>query len=101
MAIDTIARALACSAKQAVMDMSSFSVKKVNSVEEVKQTNILYLVPKADVKDKDVFDEYIFIDGKAEHVGNTNLSGYSTTEEVQQLINNALTSIVNGNEVAY
>lgn len=101
MAIDTIARALACSAKQAVMDMSSFSIKLANSVEEVKQTNILYLVHKANSKDRDVYDEYIFIDGKAEHVGSTDLTGYSTTEEVKQLINNALASIVNGNEVAY
>ena len=44
---------------------------------------IIYLVPKGDGKDKNIHDEYIWVNGKFELIGNTSvdLSKYSTTEQ--------------------
>lgn len=44
---------------------------------------IIYLVPKGDGKDRNIHDEYIWVNGKFELIGNTSvdLSKYSTTEQ--------------------
>lgn len=43
----------------------------------------IYLVPKTDSDEDDVYDEYMILDGKVEHVGNTkvDLSGYVQKED--------------------
>ena len=42
----------------------------------------IYMVPKADAEEGDLYDEYMVLDGKVEHVGNTriDLSGYVQKE---------------------
>lgn len=54
---------------------------KVEVVEELPATgeaNVLYLVPKEDEGDNDIFDEWLYIEEEWEHIGSTDidLSGY-------------------------
>lgn len=60
---------------------------KVEVVEELPETgeaNILYLVPKEDTGDNDIFDEWLYIEDEWEHIGSTDidLSNYYTKDEV-------------------
>lgn len=57
--------------------INSVTLQKVESLPEMEESNVIYLVPKSG-SGNDIYDEYIFIDGKPEHIGSTqvNLSNY-------------------------
>lgn len=54
----------------------------------------LYMVPKTGSDSDDVYDEYMVLDGKVEHVGNTkvDLSGYVQKEDGKGLSTNDFTN---------
>lgn len=56
--------------------------------------NVIYMVPATDGSGDDVFDEYMKIDGKLEKIGSNrvNLSGYSTTEQMNTAISTAVSN---------
>lgn len=59
--------------------------KKVGSLDEVTETNTIYLVPKEGAEN-DAYSEYMFIDNKVEHLGTFSggdLSGYAKTSDLQ------------------
>lgn len=57
--------------------LNSVTLQKVESLPESGESNIIYLVPKSG-SGNDIYDEYIYIDGKPEHIGSTqvDLSNY-------------------------
>lgn len=57
--------------------INSVTLQKVDSLPEPGKSNVIYLVPKSG-SGNDIYDEYIFIDGKPEHIGSTqvDLSNY-------------------------
>jgi len=59
-------------------------VEVVEELPEIGEANILYLVPKQDTGDNDVFDEWLYIEDEWEHIGTTDidLSNYYTKDEV-------------------
>ena len=64
---------------------------KVEVVEELPQigeANILYLVPKENEEDNDIFDEWLYIENDWEHIGSTDidLSNYYDKDEVDSLL---------------
>lgn len=81
MAIDTVARALAINAKEAAGSASSLSIKTVASVDEVKDSNVLYLVPKEGTSG-DIYNEYICVNGSAEKIGSTDLTDYALKSDI-------------------
>ena len=83
------------------MDMMSYlmgqnsAIKKGMHVEVVTElpttgvSNVVYLVPKQDTGDNDIFDEYLWVDDDWEHIGSTDidLSNYYTKGEVDYKFN--------------
>lgn len=57
--------------------INSVTLQKVESLPGSGESNVIYLVPKSG-SGNDIYDEYIFIDGKPEHIGSTqvDLSNY-------------------------
>lgn len=57
--------------------LNSVTLQKVESLPESGESNVIYLVPKSG-SGNDIYDEYIYIDGKPEHIGSTqvDLSNY-------------------------
>lgn len=73
-----------------IQSIARLEIKLVDSVEEVTEAGYIYLVPKESTEQKDIFDEYIFYDGKPELIGTTqiDLSNYYTKTEVDDLLDN-------------
>ena len=74
------------------------SRKKVASLDAIDLTaadagKYIYMVPNADAKDGNLYDEYQVIDGQLEFMGNTavDLSGYVQQEEGKVLSSNDFT----------
>lgn len=57
--------------------VNSITLQMVDSLPELGESNVIYLVPKSG-SGNDIYDEYIFIYGKPEHIGSTqvDLSNY-------------------------
>lgn len=74
-------------------NLTSLKIKTVDSIDNVTEENILYLVPNGEV-----FDEYLFVNGSPEYIGtqSVDLSNYSTTTEVQEMINNSIGIVLEG-----
>lgn len=73
---------------EAVAAADHLTKKKVASVDAIDPAaddadKFIYLVPKTDSDEDDVYDEYMVLDGKVEHVGNTkiNLDDYVQKED--------------------
>lgn len=73
---------------EAVAAADHLQRKKVTSVDAIDPDaedaeKYIYMVPKTDSDDDDVYDEYMVLDGSVEHVGNTkvDLSGYLQKED--------------------
>lgn len=73
---------------EAVAAADHLTKKKVTSVDDIDPAaegadKFIYLVPKTGSDEDDVYDEYMVLDGKVEHVGNTqiDLDGYVQKEE--------------------
>lgn len=75
---------------------------KVEVVTELPDTgvaNVIYLVPKEDTGDNDIFDEYLWVDNDWEHIGSTDidLSNYYTKAQVDSKIPPFFTLTLNNN----
>lgn len=78
-------------------DLSLLSVKKVNSVLDVTEPNIIYLVPNS-TDDGNLYDEYLLIDTKPELIGSmsVDLTNYPTIDEMNNAISNAIGGALDG-----
>jgi hypothetical protein len=61
--------------------------KVLEELPQEGQVNIIYLVPRQDALDKNIKDEYMWIDGKWESVGTTSidLADYTTKVEFNEV----------------
>lgn len=73
---------------EAVAAADHLTRKKVTSLDDIDPSadgadKFIYLVPKTDTEDKDLYDEYMVLDGAVEHVGSTkiNLEDYVQKED--------------------
>lgn len=75
----------------AIQRMQKAAFKIVNELPEVGDFNLVYLLPKEDSDTVDLYDEYVYIDGKWERIGSTaiNLDDYYTKTEVNSEITEA------------
>lgn len=71
-------------AKQ-VSEANHLTYKTVGSLDEAIEQNTVYLLPTTSPSGNNSYDEYMFINGSLEHLGNwgVDLSGYVTTENLQ------------------
>ena len=60
------------------------TIEVVTELPEIGESNVIYLVPKQDTGDNDVFDEYLYVNDEWELIGTTDidLSNYYTKSEV-------------------
>lgn len=80
----------------AVAAADHLTKKKVTDVTEIDPAaegadKFIYLVPKTGSDEDDVYDEYMVLDGKVEHVGNTkvDLSDYAKKSELPVMATDA------------
>ena len=73
--------------------------KKVASLADIDPAaegadKYIYMVPKTDAEDNNLYDEYMVLDGAVEHIGSTkvDLSGYQLKEEGKGLSTNDFTN---------
>lgn len=81
----------------ALADITHFSAVIVESLPDTGDTNKLYLVAKASGGTADDgYDEYLYISGKWEKIGSTNLdlSGYLKKDDIHILTNSEITEII-------
>lgn len=69
--------------KEMIANLANLQIEIVDQLPSVGETNIIYLVKKSGSA-PDIHDEYIFVDGKWEKIGDTeiDLSNYYTRDEV-------------------
>lgn len=80
-----------------IANIDKLTYEKVNSVSEVTEPNIIYLVPKEDPGTSNNFYEYMYIDESPELIGETDidLSNYVTKDEFIFATNNDIDAIFN------
>lgn len=73
--------------KEMIANLANLQIEVVDQLPSVGETNIIYLVKKSGSA-PDIHDEYVFVDGKWEKIGNTeiDLSNYYTRAEVDAKI---------------
>ena len=78
-------------------NITILSIQVVNSTDDVKQENILYLVPTSD-DIGNIYNEYMLINSVVEQVGSqsVDLTGYAKTIEVEAMITEAITGTLGG-----
>ena len=66
--------------------ISQISFRRVDSLPEAGETNVIYLVPKTDAEAQNGFDEFIWVDNAWEKIGSTdiNLDGYITDADLTE-----------------
>lgn len=69
--------------KEMIANLANLQIEIVDQLPSVGETNIIYLVKKSGSA-PDIHDEYVFVDGKWEKIGGTeiDLSNYYTRDEV-------------------
>lgn len=69
--------------KEMIANLANLQIEIVDQLPSVGETNIIYLVKKSGSA-PDIYDEYVFVDGKWEKIGDTeiDLSNYYTRDEV-------------------
>lgn len=69
--------------KEMIANLANLQIEIVDQLPSIGETNIIYLVKKSSSA-PDIHDEYVFVDGKWEKIGNTeiDLSNYYTRDEV-------------------
>lgn len=70
-----------------IASANHLTYKKVNTISEAVEENVIYLVPK--VGSTDSYDEYMFVNGQLERLGDwgVDLSGYATISQLQAVDN--------------
>lgn len=83
--------------KEMIANLANLQIEIVDQLPSVGETNIIYLVKKSGSA-PDIHDEYVFVDGKWEKIGDTeiDLSNYYTRDEVD----NKLTGFGAGDVIA-
>ena len=73
--------------KEMIANLANLQIEIVDQLPSFGETNIIYLVKKSGSA-PDIHDEYVFVDGKWEKIGNTeiDLSNYYTRAEVDAKI---------------
>lgn len=79
----------------AIAQTSHITVQSVDALPDVGQPNVIYLVPNGG-ESGNVKDEYMWIDGAYEKIGNTDvdLSGYWSKEELRVMTSEELQAIL-------
>ncbi len=79
----------------AIATIDKLQKKIVTSIEDVKEENIIYMVPVSIREQNNYYDEYMFINNKPELLGTTkiDLSEYSTTSQMNKAISDAITAL--------
>lgn len=79
---------------QLIGAIKTVSMKVVAERPSTGESNIIYLVPSESSKTENVYNEYIYVDGKWELIGSTqaDLSNYYTKEEIGTLLFDYITS---------
>ena len=69
--------------KEMIANLANLQIEIVDQLPSVGETNIIYLVKKSGSA-PDIHDEYVFVDGKWEKIGDTeiDLSNYYTRDEI-------------------
>lgn len=69
--------------KEMIANLANLQIEIVDQLPSIGETNIIYLVKKSGSA-LDIHDEYVFVDGKWEKIGDTeiDLSNYYTRDEV-------------------
>lgn len=69
--------------KEMIVNLANLQIEIVDQLPSIGETNIIYLVKKSGSA-PDIHDEYVFVDGKWEKIGDTeiDLSNYYTRDEV-------------------
>ena len=64
--------------------MTHYKFEKADSLEDVTEENVIYLIPNEESKEDNIFDEYLLVDGVPELIGSTaiDLSNYALKEEI-------------------
>lgn len=73
-----------------IAEMNHLTFKKVESLEDAKDGNTIYLVPNPDAKIENSYLEYLVTDGTPELLGSlstgeVNLDGFATVERVEKI----------------
>lgn len=73
-----------------------FDVQIVSQLPDTGKERTIYLVPSSSESEQNVKTEYMYIEGKWEVIGNTdiNLSGYVTTSQMDEAIQQAIAPVV-------
>lgn len=76
--------------KEMIANLANLRIEVVDQLPGTGETNVIYLVKKVG-SEPDVHDEYVFVNGKWEKIGSTDvdLSNYYTKEEVDEKIASA------------
>lgn len=82
----------------AVKEIAGISFEEVDVLPEIGKSNIIYLVPTTNPGEKNIKDEYIYVNGRYEKIGSTavSLSNYWSKEELRQMTKEELEEILNG-----
>lgn len=82
--------------EKTISEISTVSFKIEDILPEIGKSNIIYLIPSSDPREKNVKDEYLWIDGAWEKIGNTSvdLSQYWSKEELREMTKEELKEIL-------
>lgn len=74
--------------------IKTISMKIVPEKPETGESNIIYLIPSTKITTENIYDEYVYINGKWEIIGSTqiDLSNYYTKDEINTLLFDYITS---------
>lgn len=80
----------------AIGDMTGVSYEIVNTLPASGYVGTIYLISTSTTGEKNVYDEYIWVNGKWEFLGTTaaDLSGYVKTTDLQAITNGEIDTIV-------
>lgn len=78
-------------------NITILSIQIVDSTDDVKQENVLYLVPASN-DEGNMYNEYMLINNEVEQVGSQDidLTGYAKTTDVEKMIDEAITGALEG-----
>ncbi len=73
-----------------ISSIKTVNIKKVDSLPEVGETNLIYFVPSSKAQENNGFDEYMYLDTGWEKIGTTtiDLSDYQTNEQLELILEN-------------
>lgn len=77
-------------------EIQTIRFEAVDKLPDSGESNVIYLIPASDPKDKNLKDEYLWIDGKWEKIGNTSidLSNYWSKDELREMTKEELEAIL-------